>query len=149
MDKRDLINTLSKTFFPLGFKKKGNYWVFNDTEINKIVNLQKSQFGNSYYINYGFILNSIPLDNLSMHIFKVLGSLNQSENEEIKKILNLDSNVSDEIRENILSRFLNAQIIETFNKVNNEEEFLDYLKSLESTFFSTIPLIVKKHFSLV
>lgn len=53
MDKKDLASILSEFLIPLGFKKKGNYWVKNRDEVNTIVNLQKSQFGNVFYVNYG------------------------------------------------------------------------------------------------
>lgn len=149
MEKKDLINILDTVFIPNGFKRKGNYWVFNSTEINKIINLQKSQFGNSYYINYGYVLNAIPLDNLSMHIFKGLGSSDESENSRIKELLNLDKEISKEAREKELQAILNHQIIEDFNNVNSEEEFVVYLKTLKPPYSNTIPVIIKKYFDLV
>ena len=56
MEKKDLINILSEMLVPIGFKRKGNYWVVNGDEITKMVNLQKSQYGNSFYINYDYIV---------------------------------------------------------------------------------------------
>jgi len=58
MEKKDLVNILSEMLFPMGFKRKGNNWVINGDVMTKIVNLQKSQFGNLYYVNYGYILKA-------------------------------------------------------------------------------------------
>ena len=69
-----LANLLNDLFSGLGFKKKGNYWVHNGQEISRMIHLQKSQYGNSFYINYGFIVTLIPLDGLMMHVHKRLGS---------------------------------------------------------------------------
>lgn len=65
MDRGELANVTSDVLLPLGFKRKGNYRVVYGSKLDKIVNLQKSQYRNRYYINYGFILNSIPLDGLA------------------------------------------------------------------------------------
>ena len=61
MEKNGLIKLLDEIFFPLGFKRKGNNWVFNGDELSKIVNLQKSNYSNAFYINYGYIIKSIEL----------------------------------------------------------------------------------------
>jgi len=74
MEKKELASILSEVLVPIGFKKKGNYLVINGDEITKMVNLQKSQFGTYFYINYGYILNSIPLDDM-MHIYNGVTSL--------------------------------------------------------------------------
>ena len=56
MEKSDLIKLLNEVFNNLGFKRKGNNWVVDSSELIKIVNLQKSNYGNLFYINYGFII---------------------------------------------------------------------------------------------
>lgn len=59
MEKKELTNIITELLIPLGFKKKDNYWVVNGDEVTKMVNLQKSQYSSSYYINFGYILKSI------------------------------------------------------------------------------------------
>lgn len=61
MEKRDLINFLDEVFVPLSFKKKGNSWVMNGNELSKIINLQKSNYGTAFYINYGYIIKGLNL----------------------------------------------------------------------------------------
>ena len=68
MKKKELSDAIGEVLIPNGFKKKGDYWLINGEEITKMVNLQKSQFSNRFYLNYGYIIKSIPLNNLMMHI---------------------------------------------------------------------------------
>jgi len=70
MEKKDLVNILSEMLFPMGFKRKGNNWVINGDVMTKIVNLQKSQFGNLYYVNYGYILKAFK-SNSGNKVYKI------------------------------------------------------------------------------
>ena len=54
MRKKELTDILSELFIPIGFKRKGNFWVINGDVLTKMVNLQKSQFSNRFYINYHY-----------------------------------------------------------------------------------------------
>lgn len=146
MKKKELANTLNDVLAPAGFKKKGNYWIINGNEITKMVNLQKSQFNNVFYINYGYIINSIPLDNLMMHIFKRLSSKDANENNKIEELLNLANNLSDELRINKLKQVLNNMLIKEVVSVNKELDVLEEIKKLPT--LNLVPLVVKKHFDL-
>ncbi|WP_156173189.1 DUF4304 domain-containing protein [Chryseobacterium gallinarum] len=46
MEKQELIKFLDSIFIHAGFKRKGNNWVINGDEINKIINQQKYQYSN-------------------------------------------------------------------------------------------------------
>ena len=67
MEKKDLIKLLDEIFVPLGFKRKGHNWVLNGDELSKLINLQKSNYSNAFYINLlndlrkRLHLNNIPL----------------------------------------------------------------------------------------
>ncbi len=137
---------MSEILVPIGFKKKGNYWVVNGAEITKMVNLQKSQFSNSFYINYGYILNAIPLNGLTMHIFGGLGSLDSNENTRIKELLNLENNISDEERASDLKKVLLEKLVHKINLVNTEADVLEELK--KQPHLNNVPLVVKRHFNL-
>lgn len=146
MDKKDLSQILSGIFSPIGFKKKGNYWIKNGDEVTKMINLQKSHFSNRFYINYGYILESIPLDGLMMHISNGLGSIDKDENTKIVKMLDLENMIADEIRTSELKNYIISKIVSDFQKINTEDDLLQELKKLKS--LNAIPLIVKKHFNL-
>jgi hypothetical protein len=146
MEKKELANILSEILIPIGFKRKGNYWVINGSEITKMVNLQKSQFGNYFYINYGYILNAIPSNGLMMHICKRVASLDKDENLRIDELLDLESNISNEDRIQEVKRLLVEKLVEDINLVNTEEDLLDELK--KRPHLNDIPLVVKKYFNL-
>mgnify|MGYP001544711343 CR=1 FL=1 len=146
MEKKELASILSEVLVPIGFKKKGNYWVVNGAEITKMINLQKSQFSNSFYINYGYILNAIPLNGLTMHIFSGLGSLDSNENARIKELLNLENNISDEERASDLKKVLLEKLAHKVSSVNTEADVLEELK--KQPHLNNIPLVVKRHFHL-
>ncbi|MBT2561347.1 DUF4304 domain-containing protein [Pedobacter sp. ISL-68] len=146
MEKQDLINLLNEIFVPLGFKKKGNNWVLNKEEIAKILNLQKSQFSNSFYINYDYIVKAIPLDGFRAHIFNGLSSSNEVENAYIKQLLDLESSVNPEKRLSDLRDRIQSKIVSEFNEVNNEADLLKVLNRRERLI--GIPPLVLEHFNL-
>jgi hypothetical protein len=145
MDKKKLASILSEVLIPIGFKQKGNYWVSNGYEITKMVNLQKSQFNNSFYINYGYILKSIPLIDM-MHIHNRVTSLNVEERSRMEFLLDLDSNISDGDRTQELKEVLQSKLIIKIQVVNTEDDLLAELKTRPH--LNDITLDVKKHFNL-
>lgn len=146
MEKKELANIISEILIPIGFKKKGNYWVINGDAITKMVNLQKSQFNNSFYINYGYILQSIPLDNEMMHIYNRVTSMDVEERNMLKLLLNLENNISNAERATKLKQLILDKLVTNFQSVNTEEDLLNELKKRPQ--LNDVPLIVKKHFNL-
>jgi hypothetical protein len=146
MEKKELASILNEVLVSIGFKKKGNYWVVNSDEITKMVNLQKSQFSNSYYVNYGYILNAVPLNGLTMHIFSGLGSLDSDENTRIKELLDLENKISNEDRASELKKVLLEKLTSKISSVNTEKEVLEELKN--QPHLNNVPLVVKRHFNL-
>ncbi|MDB5157706.1 MAG: hypothetical protein JWR50_2413 [Mucilaginibacter sp.] len=143
MEKVDLINILADALKPIGFKKKGNYWVVNGEEINKLVNLQRSQYSNTYYINYGFIVNAIPLDNPMSHTYS---RVETGDNLMETDLLNLDNSIPHYDRKIRLKEIILEQIVSKMQKINSETDVLNYMKSLPT--LNVIPLAVKKYFNL-
>nr|WP_240523227.1 DUF4304 domain-containing protein [Bacillus cereus] len=52
-EERDFITNLHATLKPLGFKKKRHTFFKADNGFYKLINIQKSQFGDDFYINIG------------------------------------------------------------------------------------------------
>jgi hypothetical protein len=146
MDKKDLVKFLDEIFLPLDFKRKGNNWVSNGKIINKIVNLQKSQYSNAYYINYGYILNNLPLDNFTYHVDNRLASKDKSEQELITDLLNLENDIDSEKRLALLGNIIDSKIVEEIKFISKEEDILRILKAREHLY--TIPPFVLKYFDL-
>lgn len=146
MGKKEFASILNEILVPIGFKKKGDYWVINSDEITKMINLQKSQFSNSFYINYGYILKSIPLTGLMMHVFKGFGSIDKIEQQRITALLDLGNDISNEDRGKELKKYLFEKLVLNIQEVNTEEDVLNELK--KRPHLNDIPLVVKKHFFL-
>jgi len=147
MEKKELANILSETLIPIGFKKKGNYWVVNGDEITKIVSLQKSQFGNFFYINYGYILKALPLDGFTSHVFSGVAFSNEEENLRLHKLLDLDSDISDEERTKALKEILQNKLVAKIQPINTEEDLSNELKKYPERQL-TLTLAVKRHLNL-
>lgn len=146
MEKKELVFILDKMLTPIGFKRKGNYWVINNNVIAKMVNLQKSKFGNSFYINYGYIIKALPLNGLMMHIFDAFGSFDEVEQQRIISLLDFESNISNEYRINELEKLLHEKVLLNIHKVNTEEDILSELK--KRPHLNDVPLVVKKYFNI-
>ena len=146
MKKKELVNILNQILSPIGFKKKGNYWLINGAVITKMINLQKSDYSDAFYINYGYILNSIPLGNLMMHVYNRMTSVDVEEKNRIEFLLNLETTISDEERTNAVKEMLQSTLIAKVQAVNTEEDLLAELK--KRPHLNDITLAVKQHFDL-
>jgi hypothetical protein len=146
MDKRSLIRIIGDILNPLGFKKKGNFWVLDRDTITKMVNLQRSQFSERFYLNYGYIIKALPLGGLTMHIFYGLGSSNPLENARINALFDLEVHMKDDEREVELRKFLKKILVTKIHSIETEEDILDEL--MKRPHLNDVPLVVKKHFNL-
>lgn len=80
-----------------GMVKHSGSWYRTGGEVIPVVNLQKSQYGPSYYINVGFWLQAVeeakfPPDRLC-HILIRLDSLLADREEDVKALLDFDSGI--------------------------------------------------------
>ena len=145
MTKQDLINLISGILIPVGFKRKGKNWVINGQELTKMVNLQQSNFGNSFYINFGFIINKLKI-NQGIDVYHRLRQPKSSTGNSVTDLLNLDFEMNDIARSEELSILINTQIVNFFNKINSENDLKMELEGRE--FRNDILLVVKHHFGL-
>lgn len=145
MKKKDLIQLLDSIFTSLKFKRKGNNWVVNGDVISKIINLQKSNYGNFFYINYGFVIQGLELTTVT-HIGNRLASVDKNEQLRITDLLDLENNISDDVRLSELKTLITKKILYKMQSMNTEEDILNELKTRPN--LNNIPLIVKKHFHL-
>jgi RNA recognition motif-containing protein len=111
-----------------------------------MVNLQKSNYENFFYINYGYIFKNIPLDNEMMHIYNRVTSPDVEQRNRIKELLDLDSSISDEDRLTELKQQIRDKVVSKMQLINTEEDLLNELK--KRPHLNDIPLVVKKHFKL-
>jgi hypothetical protein len=140
-----LIGVLNELLLPIGFKKKGSNWMNCGNELTKIINLQKSNFSNSYYINYGYIINGLELTTTD-HVSKRLDSSDKQEQVIINNLLNLDSDTADVVRANSLKEFINRKIVSEMAATNTKNDLLQVIKKLP--LISIVPLNVRQYFAL-
>lgn len=145
MEKKDLIKLIDEMFIPLGFKRKGNNWFFSNNELVKLVNLQKSNYSNSFYINYGFIIKSIELTTTT-HVENRLSSIDKNEQKRITDLLDMEVDIPIEQRLIELKKLITEKIVTCIQAVNTESDLLNNLRC--RSHLNNIPLVVKKHFSL-
>lgn len=145
MVKKDLIACISEVFLPIGFKRKGNNWVRSGKELSKIVNLQKSNFGNNFYINYGYSFPDLEKEGC-MHIYNRLASTTKSEQQEITNLLDLEYQISNEQRFFKLKMLIRNKIIAKFNVVNTKEDIIHELR--KRSHLNDVTLTVKTYLHL-
>lgn len=145
MKKSYLVNLLDEIFYPIGFIRKGNNWTYIGSELIKIVNLQKSNFSNSYYINYGFIIPELILTT-KMHVENRLAGFDKKEQERITELLNFESMINEDQRESELKSIV-------INKIKIKIQTIDSLNDLKSELkkrqhLNDIPIVVKSYLNL-
>ena len=62
MDKKELIDALDKELKLEGFQKRSTTWYLDEEKIVKVVNLQKSNFSDLYYLNLSIFLKGLGKD---------------------------------------------------------------------------------------
>ncbi len=146
MNKNVLAQVLDEVLLPRGFVRKGNYWVEKKGEIIKMINLQKSEFANHFYINYGFRLKKLPLGNLSMHVYNRLASPDPTTANRILLLLDLDSELPDLQRSEELATLLQQTLLPVFEAVNSDDDLRAYLMNRPN--LNAVPIVVKDYLEL-
>lgn len=146
MDRKGLAIVLTKLLIPLGYKKKGNHWVRNRREVNTIVEIQKSEFSDAYYINYRFVLNAVPLNGLKGHVYGRVGGSDTLEIQTITRLLDFENDIPDETRMEELEHLFLRTLIPEIEDVETEQDVLNTVEQLPT--LNGVPLVVKKHFGL-
>jgi hypothetical protein len=146
MEKKNLVTLLKESLVPLGYKHKGNNWVNNHGTIIKLVNLQQSNYGKQFYINYGFIIKDLPLDITHTHVEERLWRETEDSNASVSQLLDLENDMSEEYRTSELKRTIFKNLIPILESINTEGELLAYLKQRPN--LNDIPIYVKQYFKL-
>lgn len=146
MESKDLKAEIDMLLRPLGFKRRNNCWIQETSQLYKIINLQRSYYSNSYYINYGFNIRGLDMTDDFMHVFLRLGSPDEDERKQIRRMLDLDSSLSDSERNRYLRYFVETYILSLFLKVETETELKSFLLTRRNN--NDVSLKVKKYFSM-
>lgn len=98
-----------------GFEKKSGSWYCSTDEVISVSNLQKSQYGPSYYFNQAFWLRELGTERYpkehKCHIRLRLGSLLGAGHERLDQLLNLDYPISDASRSEEFAGILDEKLL--------------------------------------
>ncbi|MDQ6480381.1 DUF4304 domain-containing protein [Dyadobacter sp. LHD-138] len=145
MDIKELIGIIDKDLSPIGFKRKNKNWFFENLELIKNVELQKSNYSNLYYLNYGFIIKEINVDSKSRHVFNQLGGSTTQEKAFVKEFLDLESKNSKDI--DFFEDYLNRNLIYYLNKINTTDDLKKHIIN-DLPDLDMIPFVVKEYFNI-
>ena len=145
MDIKELIAIIDEELLPIGFKRKNKKWVFENPDLIKYVELQKSNYSNLYYLNYGFIIREIDIDSKRRHVPHQLGGSTTQEKIFVKEFLDLESNKPKDI--DLFKKYLNRNLSCYLDRINTTDDLKKYIIN-ELPNLDMIPLVVKKYFNI-
>ncbi len=102
------------------FRKKGKTWYKDYEEVIFVLNLQKSSWGNQFYLNAGIAVKSLyleefPKERLCQIRFRLPGSFSTTNDKELASTLDMDNEkYSDVERANLIEN----EILTTLNFVD-------------------------------
>ena len=147
MEKDELIGIIDNEFKPQNYKRKGAIWKLTGDRIIKIIQLQRSSYSKLYSVNYGFNFVNLNYDQVSMHIFRRLGSFDKAENERIRSLLDFENAIDDETRKLLLADTMRKILKPELDKINSETDVLEELK-VRPILLNTLPLKVKEYLNV-
>jgi hypothetical protein len=145
MTNKEFKDELDRLLRPSGFRKKGNTWRSENNEIEKVIELQKSDYSNLYYLNYGYNFKNLHYHQVSMHIFKRFGYVDKLRNEESQDTLDLEKPIAMEKRITKLKNIVDDLLNEILN-TNTPDD----IKSQLATWITLngVPIKVKEFLKL-
>ena len=118
----ELVKLIDNEMKRAGFKRKGKNWYLETDETVEVVNLQKSQWGNQYYVNLGILLKALDQSNTPKEYqCHIRARLNDVADEAIDwgKILDLeDASVVEEQRATATSNALRDNALPFLRKMS-------------------------------
>jgi hypothetical protein len=106
MDKREFIQLAQEVFKPLGYKRKNCNWSSETSELIRIFNLQKSMYGDLYYLNCSFIIKGLKLGGCYHVMYRFYYKDNEEQNLYMHQLLDFENGMSDNERKKGLKQLL-------------------------------------------
>ncbi|SDA69258.1 DUF4304 domain-containing protein [Sinorhizobium sp. NFACC03] len=127
----DAVSSLLK---PLGFRRKSSSWYLENDETVLIVNVQRSQFGPQYYLNFSVVIRAIstvpqPKEYHGDIRFRLEETLPAHSHELCKKLLNLEYPLSDDERSLRLVELIKRHGLRLLLTCNSEAGLKEALES--------------------
>lgn len=140
---KELVEIINSVVSERGFRKKGQSWYLKVNDVLQIVNLQKSQYGNQFYINFGVFLGKAEIEDKvksnACHVqFRFNSVASVSENEKASLALDLDSSMSFEDRLQIISVLIEKSLA-LFSEFNSKAGLREKLKEEKNRSVLVLP----------
>lgn len=118
-----------------GFKKKSDSWYWRNDEVVLLVNLQKSQYGDQYYVNCGVALKSLgavefPKEHHCHIRFRLTAVVSDEERKGIEPVFDLENDsLSDHQRKDKISRLIRDIALPILNGCSSRDGITEALRS--------------------
>lgn len=132
MNGRDQIQqTVDRFCRSQGFEKKHGTWYSHAPEVIALTNLQKSQYGRQYYLNQAFWLNELGAAKYpkewDCHVRSRLELLAPDAVQTLRRVLDLDSPISDEDRDHELWKLLESRLLPNLDRARSAAGLRDLI----------------------
>ena len=121
-------------YWNAGFKEKPGSWYWNNDEVVLLVNLQKSQYGDQYYLNGGIALKSLgaaafPLERHCTIRFRLTAVVSEEERKEIESVFDLENeSLPDTYRKEAISRLVADVMLPVIKGCLSESDIAETVK---------------------
>lgn len=118
-----------------GFKKKSDSWYLANDEVVLVVNIQKSQYGDQYYVNGGVALKSLgaaefPKEHHCHIRFRIEDVVLDEQEKEIESVFNLENELlSEQQRKEEISRLIRDIALPILQGCSSESGIAETVKS--------------------
>lgn len=132
---------------PLGATRKGrSTFVLETPELIKSIDIQKSDFSQLCYLNYGFTLKRVPTGGLKKHLMKRATSKDPLIKEQIDRWLDLDSDSPDPERAQGIEWIIDEIVLPEIQTINTESDLKKFILTLPT--MNLVPIRLREHYGL-
>ena len=125
MEKKVFVQLINNSLISFGFRKQGTRkWIRMGDEVSLKVCLQKSQFGDFYYLRDYYVLNKMQVN--SSNDNECPGDIVYSDEKLLNKMCDLENDVTDNVREISIKKLL-KEAFEDHHYIKTEEELKEMI----------------------
>jgi hypothetical protein len=135
LDSKLIKEALGAPLKDAGFKKKSDSWYWSNNEVVLLVNLQKSQYGDQYFVNCGVALKSLgaaefPKEHHCHLRFRLTAVVSEEESKEIESVFDLENeSLSEQQRKKDVSRLVKDVALPILQGCSSESGIIETVKS--------------------
>lgn len=117
------------------FKKKSDSWYWANDEVVLLINLQKSQYGDQYYVNCGVAMKSLgaaefPKEHHCHIRFRLTAVVSEEETKEIESVFDLENeSLFDQQRKEEVARLIRDIALPILQGCSSESGIAETVKS--------------------